>query len=117
VLPDEDKYFLWSAISDKSIFKFPSVKGKDTESSDQWSDIWKFLKPSRKAKKCLRTLKSPLITLNGELQSAVKSLLEAENRLLSVSKSISKAVEEKFLTQLKPKKVQNVLKWVDKVLS
>lgn len=115
ILSEEDKYFLWSAAADKSIFKFPSAKSKSTEEEDRWSTIWKVLKASRKTKKCLAGLKAPLLKLNEELQSAVKTFIDAEGRMIEVAKNISKEIQEKVINELKFKKVQNVLKWVDEV--
>lgn len=114
VLSDEDKYFLRSAASDKSIFKFPSAKSKATE-EDQWSTIWNVLKASRKTKKCLMGLKAPLQKLNEELQSAVKTFIDAEGRMIKVTRKISKEIQEKVINELKFKKVKNMLKWVDEV--
>lgn len=114
-LPDLDKYLVWSAVSDKSIFKFPSAKAKAAANGDQWNDVWKALKPSRKTKKCLGSLKGPLVELSEELQGAVKDMVKAENQLLGVARKISSAIQEKVLNEIKFKKVQNILKWVDEV--
>eukprot|EP00826_Nyctotherus_ovalis_P047079 TRINITY_DN536_c0_g1_i7.p1 TRINITY_DN536_c0_g1~~TRINITY_DN536_c0_g1_i7.p1 ORF type:complete len:393 (+),score=87.09 TRINITY_DN536_c0_g1_i7:383-1561(+) len=115
MLPDFDKYLMWSAVSDKSIFRFPSAKAKVAANDDQWNDVWKVLKPSRKTKKCLGNLKEPLVGLSEELQGAVKDMLKTENQLLAVTKKISSAIQEKVLNEIKFKKVQNVLRWVDKI--
>jgi hypothetical protein len=119
LITDVEKYFLWSAESNSSIFNFPThrnIKGKTYEDrQDSWNNIWSTFNFSKK-KSSLIKLKEPLIELNTKLQKVVKEYMKAKNNLLSVSKEISSFIQEKALRVFHFKKTLSMLSWIKKVL-
>ena len=120
LLTDIEKYFLWSAESNSSIFNFSAhrnIKGETCEErEDYWGSIWNTLSFSKKKRTPLIELKQPLIELNIKLQEAVKEFLKAKNNLLSISKKISSFIQEKVFTIFHFKKTLRILGWIKKVI-
>lgn len=121
VLPEVDKYFLWSAESDKSIFNLYAgkVATKKTEKPvprmDPWDNIWNIVSLSKPVKESLLELKKPLLELNFKLQNAAKCFLEAEQCLLNIAKEVSGLIQEKALNIFKIAKTLRMIKWINEV--
>lgn len=121
LLPVMEKYFIWSAETGRSIFKFSPGKVKQNETvnrinkTDPWDTIWNAVHLNKRKKNALAELRESLLELRTKLQKSIKNFLKAKNDLLNVSKEISLVIQDKALTIFQYKKTLNMIRWINDV--
>lgn len=121
LLPVTEKYFLWSAESNSSIFNFSGGKvirknsEKKRPKENLWDNIWDIVHLNKQKRESLTTLKSSLIKLKERLQCLVKNFLTAKDQLLDISKDISNLIRREALFIFQYKKTLKMLRWINEV--
>ena len=98
LLPDIEKYFLWSAESSQSIFDFKEGKKiqrickKEISNSDCLNDIWNIVSLTKRKKEDLSRVKNHLLELKRRLLSSINRFIHEKEHLLSIAKEITEYV-------------------------
>jgi len=122
LVPVTEKYFLWSAKTDSSIFNFAGGKTvrKEVEKKKPrenfWDDVWNIINLNKQKKEALTDLKEPLLKLNNKLQEAVKNFLELKDKLLQTVKEISEVIQKQGFSVFQFKKSLKMIKWINEVV-
>jgi len=122
LVPVTEKYFLWSARTDSSIFNFAGGKTVRKEAEKKkprenfWDDVWNIINLNKQKKEALTDLKEPLLKLNSKLQEAVKNFLESKDKLLQTVKEISEIIQKQGLSVFQFKKSLKMIKWINEVV-
>lgn len=122
ILPVTDKYFLWSAESNSSLFNFSGGKivRKETEKKKPkenfWDNIWNIVHLNKQKKESLVNLQPPLTKLRARIQASVKDFLEAKDHLLEVAKDIADVIQNKVLLIFQYKKTLKMIRWINEVI-
>lgn len=121
LVPVTEKYFLWSAASNSSLFNFSGGKTirKESEKSKPkenfWDEVWNVVHLNKQKKDSLIALKKSLARLNRRLQESVRKFLEAKDDLVQVAREVSELVQEEALAVFQFKKTLKLIKWISDV--
>eukprot|EP00826_Nyctotherus_ovalis_P053971 TRINITY_DN7046_c0_g1_i8.p1 TRINITY_DN7046_c0_g1~~TRINITY_DN7046_c0_g1_i8.p1 ORF type:complete len:165 (-),score=44.54 TRINITY_DN7046_c0_g1_i8:230-724(-) len=121
LIPATEKYFLWSAASNSSLFNFSGGKTirkeseKNKPKEDFWDEVWNIVHLSKQKRDSLTVLKRSLARLNKRLQESVRSFLEAKKDLVRTAREVSKLVQEEALAVFQFKKTLKLIKWINEV--
>jgi len=120
LLPDVDKYFLWSATASESLFSSTGQKGlrRRTKSNEEngihegWNGIWDILKLNKGKKEILISLQENLREFKTNLQTRILEFLQAKNKMWDEAEKISNFVNEKGLSLFSSKKTIKAILWI-----
>ena len=116
-LSKANKYFLYSAKINKSIFNFVSgrLKKKSINGQEPLNDIWDIININKQKKESLLNLQKSLIEFDGKVKCAIKKLFEAKDEVLNIASNISSFTESSLLSVFQYKKILEIFNWINMV--
>lgn len=125
LLPETEKYMLWSAASNQSLFSFISNdkkyrvhKNRETneEVINDWNNIWKIIELNKSRKKNLEELCTFLKEEKIKMKDKVHKFLNIKNELLQQAAYIGQLIEMKYLYLFSPIQIVDIFAWIDSVI-
>ncbi len=125
LLPEVDKYFLWSSSAKESLFNFSARKNlrrRVKHSSEDppvntWNGVWNILKLNKYKKEALIGIQESLNAAKERLLKSVNEFLNSKNKLWEEAEKISSLIREKALGVFSAKRTVATILWIHDVIT